>query len=134
MRKSQKLKRKANKEPSKELLYLGERIETARKGNGLTQHELAEQCHRGYRHIQNIEAGLANPSFEVLSDIIHRLGISADTLFFPGITEQEEETRHLLNKLAACTEDERQIILKTLDCMVEQFLRRRYGASEETTD
>ena len=126
--------KKPKKEPSKELLYLGERIETARKGSGLTQQELADQCHRGHRHIQNIEAGLANPSFEVLSDIIHRLGISADTLFFPDITEQEEEARHLFNKLAACAEDERQIILKTLDCMVEQFLRRRYGSPEETTD
>ena len=79
--------KKPKKEPSKELLYLGERIETARKGSGLTQQELADQCHRGHRHIQNIEAGLANPSFEVLSDIIHRLGISADTLFFPNITK-----------------------------------------------
>ena len=126
--------KKPKKEPSKELLYLGERIETARKGSGLTQQELADQCHRGHRHIQNIEAGLANPSFEVLSDIIHRLGISADTLFFPDITEQEEEARHLFNKLAACAEDERQIILKTLDCMVEQFLRRRYGTPEKKSE
>ena len=126
--------KKPKKEPTKELLYLGERIETARKGSGLTQQELADQCHRGHRHIQNIEAGLANPSFEVLSDIIHRLGISADTLFFPDITEQEEEARHLFNKLAAGAEDERQIILKTLDCMVEQFLRRRYGSLEEKSE
>lgn len=130
MRKSQKPK----KEPSKELLYLGKRIGAARSGSGLTQQELADQCHRGLRHIQNIESGLANPSYEVLSDIIHRLGISADTLFFPDITKQEEEVRHLLNKFAVCTEDERQIILKTLDCLVEQFLRRRYGSPEETAE
>ncbi len=122
------------KKTSKELLYLGERIATARTNSGLTQQELADQCHRGHRHIQNIESGLANPSFEVLSDIIHRLGLSADTLFFPDITKQEEETRYLLNKLAACAEDERQIILKTLDCMVEQFLRRRYGTPEEKSE
>lgn len=127
MRKSKKPK----KAPSKELLYLGERIETARTSCGLTQQELADQCRRGLRHIQNIESGLVNPSFEVLSDIIHRLGISADTLFFPDITGQEKEAKHLLNKLAACSEDERQIILKTLDCMVEQFLMRHYGTSEE---
>lgn len=130
MRKSQKPK----KEPSKQLLYLGERIEIARTGSGLTQQELADQCHRGLRHIQNIESGLVNPSFEVLSDVIHRLGISADTLFFPDITEQEKETKHLLNKLAACSEDERQIILKTLDCMAEQFLRRRYGTPEKKSE
>ena len=128
MRKSQKQK----KNPSEELLYLGERISNARIDIGLTQQELADQCHRGLRHIQNIESGLANPSFEVLSDIIHRLGISADVLFFPDIVKQEKEERHFLNKLAACTEDERQIILKTLECMVEQFLRRRYGSPEET--
>ena len=68
MRKSQKPK----KEPSKELLYLGEHIAAARMASGLTQQELADQCHRGLRHIQNIESGLANPSYEVLSDIIHR--------------------------------------------------------------
>ena len=130
MRKSQKPKN----EPSKELLYLGERIETARTGRGLTQQELADQCHRGLRHIQNIESGLVIPSFEVLSDVIHRLGISADTLFFPDITEQEKETKHLLNKLAACSENEQQIILKTLDCMAEQFLRRRYGTPEKKSE
>lgn len=122
MRKSKKPK----KVPSKELLYLGERIEAARTSSGLTQQELADQCHRGLRHIQNIESGLVNPSFEVLSDIIHRLGISADTLFFPNMTAQEEETRYLLNKFAACTEDERQILLKTLDCIAELFLKRHY--------
>ena len=127
MRKSQKPK----KMPSKELLYLGECIAAARMSSGLKQQELAEQCHRGLRHIQNIESGLANPSYEVLSDIIHRLGISADTLFFPDIKKQEEEMRHLLNKFAACTEDEQQILLKTLDCMAEQFLMRRYGPSKE---
>lgn len=125
--------KKPQKEPSKELLHLGAHIETARKDSGLTQQELADQCHHGYRHIQNIEAGLATHPFEVLSDIIHRLGISADTLFFPNITKQEE-ARHLLSKLAVCAEDEQQIILKTLDCMVEQFLRRHYGVSGEKAE
>ena len=78
MRKAQKPK----KEPSKELKYLGGCIGAARANSGLTQQELADQCHRGLRHIQNIESGLANPSYEVLSDIIHRLGISADAVFF----------------------------------------------------
>ncbi len=130
MRKSQKPK----KEPSKELLYLGERIAAARTASGLTQQMLADQCHRGLRHIQNIESGLANPSYEVLSDIIYRLGISADMLFFPDMEKQEEEVRHLLNKFAACTEDERQILLNTLDCLAEQFLKRRYRSSAETME
>lgn len=128
MRKSQKPK----KEPSKELLYLGKRIGAARSGSGLTQQELADQCHRGLRHIQNIESGLANPSYEVLSDLIHRLGMSANILFFSNMEQVEQEVQHLLCKFAACTEDERQIILNTLDCLADQFLSRRYTATEET--
>ncbi len=78
---------------------------------------------------QNIEGGLANPSYEVLSDLIHRLGMSANILFFSNM---EQEVQHLLCKFAACTEDERQIILNTLDCLAGQFLSRRYTATEET--
>ena len=116
--------KKPKKEPSKELQYLGERISEARNTSGLTQQGLAEQCHRGLRHIQNIEGGLVNPSYEVLSDLVHRLGMSANILFFPDMPQVEAEVQHLLCKFAACTEDERQIILNTLDCLAEQFLRR----------
>ena len=35
-----------------------------------------------------------------------------------------------MGKFLACTEDERQIILKTLDCMAEQFISRRYKSSD----
>lgn len=123
---------KKKKIPTKELQYLGTRISEARNKSGLTQQELAVQCHRGLRHIQNIEGGLANPSYEVLSDLIHRLGMSANILFFSNMEQVEQEVQHLLCKFAACTEDERQIILNTLDCLADQFLSRRYIATEET--
>lgn len=119
---------KKRKIPTKELQYLGDRISEARNKSGLTQQELAVQCHRGMRHIQNIEGGFANPSYEVLSDLIHRLGVSANTLFFSNMEQVEEEVQHLLCKFAVCTADERQIILSTLDCLVEQFLSRRYAS------
>lgn len=122
---------KKKKAPSKQLQYLGERICEARNHSGLTQQELAEQCNRGIRHIQNIEGGLANPSYEVLSDLVHRLGISANILFFPDMPQAEEDVQHLLCKFAACTEDERQIILNTLDCLAEQFLRHHKMPAEE---
>lgn len=117
---------KKKKAPSKELQYIGERISEARNKSGLTQQELAVQCHRGLRHIQNIEGGVVNPSYEVLSDLVHRLGMSANILFFSNMDQVEEEVQHLLCKFAACTADERQIILNTLDCLAEQFLSRRY--------
>lgn len=123
--------KKPKKEPSKQLQYLGTHISESRANSGLTQQELADQCHRGLRHIQNIEGGAANPSYEVLFDLIHRLGMSADILFYPDMDKVEKDVRHLLCKFAACTEDERQIILKTLDCLAEQFLNRRSVLLEE---
>jgi len=120
---------KKPKKPSKELQYLGNRIRTERHNCRLTQQELADQTEKGLRHIQNIEKGLINPSYEVLSAIIHRLGMSADILFYPDISKQDAEIKHLLNKFAACTEEERQFLLKTVDYMVEQFIRYRHEGS-----
>lgn len=119
------------KVPSKDLQYLGEKIKAERIHCGLTQQGLADQTGRGLRHIQNIESGLINPSYKVLSAIIHRLGMSADILFNQEISKQEEEVKRLLNKFAACTEEEREFLLETVDFMVEQFIRRRY---EKATD
>ena len=43
--------------------------------------------------------------------------MSANILFFSNMEQVEQEVQHLLCKFAACTEDERQIILNTLDCL-----------------
>ncbi len=112
--------------PKKELQFLGDQIKTNRDHCRLTQQQLAEQTGRGLRHIQNIEGGLSNPFYEVLSSVVHRLAMSTDILFYQDMAQVEEETKHLLCKFAACTEDERRFLLETLDCMVEQFIRRRY--------
>ena len=53
--------------------------------------------------------------------------------FIPDASEQEKQVQHFMGKFLACTEDERQIILKTLDCMAEQFISRRYTSSDPQT-
>ena len=116
---------KKPKNPSKELQYIGDCIRDARNDNHLTQQELAEATGGGLRHLQNIEKGMINPSYEVLAPIVRRLAMSADVLFYPDITQQKKEESLLLCKFATCTEDERRFILSTVDFMVEQFIRRR---------
>ena len=116
--------------PEDMFVYLGQRIKEARDECGLTQQELAEQTGRGLRHLQDIEKGRKNPSFDVLSSYIKRLGISANELFYPDAPAQEKEVQHFIGKFLACTEDERKILLKTLDCMAEQFISRRYNTPE----
>lgn len=117
---------KKAKAPTKDLQYLGSQIKAERTKCGLTQQALADQAGRGLRHIQNIESGIINPSYEVLASIIHRLAMSADVLFYPDIAKVEEETKHLLCKFAACTENERKFLLDTVDFMVEQLIRHRH--------
>lgn len=108
---------------------MGQRIKKAREECGLTQQELAEQTGRGLRHLQDIEKGRKNPSFDMLASYINRLGIAPNELFYPDAPAVEKEVQHLMGKLLACTEDERAILLKTLDCMADQFISRRYEAS-----
>lgn len=124
-------KKKNKKVSDPKLQYLGDRIKAARNDNHLTQQTLADQAGIGLRHYQNIENGLINPSYKVLSAIVHRLAMSADILFYPDISQEIEEVRHLLSKFAACTEEERQFLLKTVDCMAEQFISHRH---EETSE
>lgn len=109
---------------------MGQRIKKAREECGLTQQELAEQTGRGLRHLQDIEKGRKKPSFDMLASYISRLGIAPNELFYPDVPAVEKEVQHLMGNLLACTEDERAILLKTLDCMGDQFISRRYEASK----
>ena len=111
-------------------LHMGNRIKEAREECGLTQQELAEQTGRGLRHLQDIEKGRKNPSFDGLASYIGRLGVAPNELFYSDVPAAEKEVQHFMGKFLACTEDERKILLKTLDCLAEQFISRRYKTSE----
>lgn len=111
------------------LQHIGAIVSGRRSEAHLTQQQLAQQTGRGLRHIQNIEKGRVNASIEVLADVIYRLGLSADVLFYPDMPQLEQQAKQLLCKFAACTEDERVFLLKTLDCMAEQMLNRHERAA-----
>ena len=111
-------------------LHMGNRIKEAREECGLTQQELAEQTGRGLRHLQDIEKDRKNSSFDVLASYIGRLGVAPNELFYSDVPAAEKEVQHFMGKFLACTEDERKILLKTLDCLAEQFISRHYKTSE----
>jgi transcriptional regulator with XRE-family HTH domain len=54
---------------------LGKRISELRKGKGLTQEELVEQCNINVRTIQRIEAGEVNPRSYTVKLILEVLGV-----------------------------------------------------------
>ena len=75
--------------PKDKLAHLGNCIRAARHVCKLTQQELADDCHVAIKTVQNIERGLMNPSFEILYPIVNRLGISANILFNPEISDED---------------------------------------------
>ena len=115
------------------LQHIGAIVSGRRSEAHLTQQQLAQKTGRGLRHIQNIEKGRVNASIEVLADVIYRLGLSADVLFYPDMPLLEQQTKQLLCKFAACTEDERAFLMKTLDCRAEQMLSRHERETEDNT-
>ena len=98
--------------PKDTATHLGNCIRAARQSCRLTQQELADQCHVAVKSVQKIENGTMNPSFDILRPIVRRLGISGDLLFYPELSDEDTDVKHLIGKF----------MLNTVDCMTEQFL------------
>lgn len=110
--------------PEELLIYLGTCIRKARTDLGLTQEKLSEQTGVSLRHIANIEKGRMNPSYEILRLLIRRLGVSTEILFYPDCSEQDAELLKLVGKYNACSDEDRQILLRTLNCLSDELMRR----------
>lgn len=108
--------------PKDKLKYLGDRLFAARKNCGLTQQELADQCGLAVKTIQDIEKGRKNPSYETLSLLIERLGISPNSLFPSNTSADDEAIQRFIGKFQICNEENRDILLHTLDFLSEQLL------------
>ena len=108
--------------PEDSLEFLGRHIRAERVRCNLTQQELADQSGLAVKTIQDIEKGRKNPSYETLSRLIERLGISANVLFQVSTPIVEEELQLFMGKFQSCSRDNQQILLNTLDFLTEQLL------------
>ncbi len=108
--------------PKNTATHLSNCIRAARHACSLTQQELADQCHIAVKTVQKIENGTMNPSFDILWPIVRRLGISGDALFYPELSDEELDIKHLIGKFQICHPQERKFMLNTVNCMTDQFL------------
>ena len=65
--------------PNADAIALGKQIKAVRKAMGMTQDQLALKSHVSVKYIANIENGKQNPSFDILSAILHVLPLSLDS-------------------------------------------------------
>jgi len=108
--------------PEDNLTFLGNRIRLERLRCNLTQQELADQSGLAVKTIQDIEKGRKNPTYETLSRLIERLGISANILFQVSNSIEEDEIQRFLGKFQSCSHNNQQLLLNTLDFLTEQLL------------
>lgn len=111
--------------PKDKLMYLGNRIRSERKNCGLTQQELADQCGLAIKTVQDIENGRKNPSYETLSLLIERLGITPNSLFPDKVSSENELAQHVIGKLQSHNKENQEILLRTMEFLSEQLLTRQ---------
>ena len=108
--------------PEDSLKFLGRHIRAERVRCNLTQQELADQSGLAVKTVQDIEKGRKNPSYETLSRLIERLGISPNVLFQASNSIEDEELQRFMGKFKSCSRDNQQILLNTLDFLTEHLL------------
>ncbi len=93
-------------------IALGKQIKAARKAMGMTQDQLALKSHVSVKYIANIENGKQNPSFDILSAILHVLPLSLDSIINPNLSELESECREWDAIYLACPPEMRKTLLE----------------------
>lgn len=77
--------------PNADAIALGKQIKAVRKAMKMTQDQLALKSNVSVKYIANIENGKQNPSFDILSAILHVLPLSLDSVINPNLSEAERE-------------------------------------------
>ena len=93
---------------------LGYMVRSERERRGLSQSRLAEQAGVSTRTISDIETCNGNPELATLIPIAQFLNISIDAAVQDERKEPDTTTYQIMKELQNCSEDERQIALRTL--------------------
>ena len=97
--------------PNADAIALGKQIKAVRKAMKMTQDQLALKSNVSVKYIANIENGKQNPSFDILSSILHVLPLSLDSVINPNLSEAERECRELESIYFGCPPEMRKTLL-----------------------
>lgn len=101
---------------------LGNVLRECRRIQNLTQDEVAEITGISKRHIANIEKGVANASFEIVTILAKKLNFSIDNIIFSEIiSDKDIITNRISVKLMICTKEQKNFILNTIDSMIDEI-------------
>ncbi|SCH33597.1 HTH-type transcriptional regulator immR [uncultured Ruminococcus sp.] len=102
----------------KEISNLGHILKQARQKMGYTREQLSERVGISLRYLTAIENEQKRPSYDVLYRLLHNLGLSADSIFYPE-KESDTEEKQLLRLLQQCSERDRKIVKSVIDALLD---------------
>ena len=109
--------------PEKTLKRLVNSIRENRRQKGYSQQELSEITGISRRHNANIENGIANASFEIVTILVKELNIFLDNIAF---TDQTDSQSAMINSIfiewSQCTDLQQRIMFKTFKCLMDEFI------------
>ena len=98
----------------------GHILKAIRIKKGYTREQLSERASISTRYLSAIENEQREPSYDVLYRLFHSLGISADTVFYPGSDIADNSDAEQVKRLyMECSERDRLIIRAMLDTMLD---------------
>lgn len=62
------------------------------------------------------------------------LGVSANTLFDPEVSETDGKIQRFIGKFQACSPVNREILLNTLDYLAEQLLANQHDSDQQDSE
>jgi transcriptional regulator with XRE-family HTH domain len=109
---------------------LGIVIKNTRVQAGMTRKEFAAKLHITPRHLMSIENSHQKPSYNLLYRLVRELTISADTIFYPELSNAHMERDRTAVMLYKCNEKEFSIITATL----QYILKEKHTTTEDAIE
>ena len=102
---------------------IGKILRENREAQGLTRQQLSEKSTISGRQISAIELGEKGPSMNSLEMLLRSLGLSADQIFYPELTEADPMIAQITHLAASCTEQQKRMVIG----FIHMFQDEKFG-------
>lgn len=99
---------------------LGNIIKRARLNKNYTREQLAEKIHISSRYLTSIENENKKPSYDILYKLIRKLGIPADSIFYPEMKLNPSKKEQLVHIINQCDEHNIEVLFSTAATLLKR--------------
>ena len=90
---------------------IGRILRENREAQGLTRQQLSEKSTISDRQVSAIELGEKGPSMNSLELLLRSLGLPADRVFYPELSEDDPVLSQITHSAASCTEQQKRMVI-----------------------